>query len=220
MSAAASLKGAFTRYGSQFSGARVRYSFAGSDVLAAQIEQGVRPDVFASANTKLPAQLYARGLAEKPVVFAANQLVLAVPAASPIHSLAEVERPGRTLAIGSPSVPIGIYTRTVLGRLGPARARVMANVRSLEPDVSGIVGKLTEGAVDAGFVYITDVEATHGALRAIALPASLQPVVAYAVTIVRGSPHLAAARRFIAGLLGGAGRSDLRQAGFLPPPAR
>lgn len=220
VSAAASLKGAFTRYGSQFSGARVRYSFAGSDVLAAQIEQGVRPDVFASANTKLPAQLYARGLAEKPVVFAANQLVLAVPAASPIHSLAEVERPGRTLAIGSPSVPIGIYTRTVLGRLGPARARVMANVRSLEPDVSGIVGKLTEGAVDAGFVYITDVEATHGALRAIALPASLQPVVAYAVTIVRGSPHLAAARRFIAGLLGGAGRSDLRQAGFLPPPAR
>lgn len=220
VSAAASLKGAFTRYGSQFSGARVRYSFAGSDVLAAQIEQGVRPDVFASANTKLPAQLYARGLAEKPVVFAANQLVLAVPVASPIHSLAEVERPGRTLAIGSPSVPIGIYTRTVLGRLGPARARVMANVRSLEPDVSGIVGKLTEGAVDAGFVYITDVEATHGALRAIALPASLQPVVAYAVTIVRGSPHLAAARRFIAGLLGGAGRSDLRQAGFLPPPAR
>ncbi len=47
VSAAASLQKAFTRYGEQFSSARSRFSFAGSDVLAAQIEQGVRPDVFA-----------------------------------------------------------------------------------------------------------------------------------------------------------------------------
>ena len=33
----------------------------------------------------------------------------------------------------------------------------MANVRSEEPDVKGVVGKLTQGAADAGFVYLTDV---------------------------------------------------------------
>ena len=59
----------------------MRFSFAGSDELAAQIRQGVKPDVFASANTKLPDELYAKGLVEKPTVFAANRLVLAVPAA-------------------------------------------------------------------------------------------------------------------------------------------
>ena len=82
VSAAASLQAAFTTYGAQFSGATSRFSFAGSDMLAAQIEQGVKPDVFASANTKLPDALYAKGLVGKPVTFAANRLVLAVPANS------------------------------------------------------------------------------------------------------------------------------------------
>jgi molybdate transport system substrate-binding protein len=221
VSAAASLKAAFTQYGAQFPQASARFSFAGSDILAAQIEQGVKPDVFASANTKLPTMLYQKGLVDKPVVFAANKLVLAVPAGSTkVTSLADIEKPGVTIAIGSATVPIGTYTRKVLSKLGAApSAEILHNVRSEEPDVSGIVGKLTEGAVDAGFTYITDVKATDGKLKAIALPASLQPVVAYGVAIVKGSPHSAQAQQFIDGLLNGTGRTDLLQAGFLPPPA-
>ena len=80
VSAAASLKQAFTAYGRSFEGAQARFSFAGSDELAAQIEQGVKPDVFAAANTKLPEQLFERGLIDRPRVFAGNRLVLAVPA--------------------------------------------------------------------------------------------------------------------------------------------
>jgi molybdate transport system substrate-binding protein len=221
VSAAASLRAAFTQYGSQFPPASARFSFAGSDILAAQIEQGVKPDVFASANTKLPTMLYQKGLVEKPVVFAANKLVLAVPAGSTkVTSLADVEKPGVTIAIGSATVPIGTYTRKVLATLAPAQtAKILHNVRSEEPDVSGIVGKLTEGAVDAGFTYITDVKATDGKLKAIALPAPLQPVVAYGVAVVKGSPHSTQAQQFIAGLLSGSGRTDLLKAGFLPPPA-
>ncbi len=222
VAAAASLKAAFTNYGQKFSAANARFSFAGSDILAAQIQQGVKPDVFASANTKLPDLLYAKGLVLKPVTFAANKLVLAVPAgSSKVKTLSDVEKPGITLAIGSATVPIGAYTRKVLTALGPAQsAKVLANVRSNEPDVSGIVGKLTQGAVDAGFTYVTDVQATKGKLKAIALPARLQPVVAYGVAIVKGSAHPAQAQAFISGLLTGAGRTELKQAGFLPPPAK
>ncbi|HUO71743.1 MAG TPA: molybdate ABC transporter substrate-binding protein [Solirubrobacteraceae bacterium] len=222
VSAAASLKAAFTNYAKQFSAASPRFSFAGSDVLAAQIEQGLKPDVFASANTKLPDMLYAKGMIEKPVVFAANKLVLAVAAGSTkVRSLADVEKPGVTLAIGSATVPIGTYTRTVLAKLGPAlSAKIMANVRTEEPDVSGIVGKLTQGAVDAGFTYITDVKAAGGKLTAIALPASLQPVAAYGVAVVTGAAHPTQAQQFITGLLNGQGRTDLLQAGFLPPPTQ
>jgi molybdate transport system substrate-binding protein len=178
--------------------------------------------VFASANTKLPDALYARGLVSQPVTFAANRLVIAVPAGSAkVNSLSDLERPGVTVAIGSATVPIGSYTRKVLAKLGPATtAKLLANVRSEEPDVTGIVGKLTQGAVDAGFTYITDVEATKGALRAIALPASLQPVVAYGIAIVKGDAHPAVAQAFISGLLRGAGQTDLANAGFLPPPAK
>jgi molybdate transport system substrate-binding protein len=221
ISAASSLKHAFTAYGRQFKAGDARFSFAGSDVLAAQIEQGLRPDVFAAANMKLPKLLFAKGLVDKPVAFAANRLVLAVPAGSTkVASLADLEKPGVTVAIGSATVPIGIYTRTVLGRLGPASAKILANVRTEEPDVSGIVGKLIEGAVNAGFVYVTDVDASGGKLRAIALPASLQPEVTYGVAVVKGDPHPAQARAFITGLLAGGGRQDLLSAGFLSPPER
>ena len=99
-----------------------------------------------------------------------------------IKSVQDLEKPGTTIAIGSATVPIGSYTRQGAGEAGAAGSKkILANVRSEEPDVSGIVGKLTQGAVDAGFTYVTDVKATKGALRAIALPASLQPVVAYGV---------------------------------------
>jgi molybdate transport system substrate-binding protein len=222
VSAAASLQAAFTAYAKQFTAANVRYSFAGSDMLAAQIEQGLKPDVFASANTKLPDMLYAKGLVTKPVTFAANRLVIAAPANSTkVRSLSDLEKPGVTIAIGSATVPIGSYTRTVLAKAGPAAsAKILANVRSEEPDVTGIVGKLTQGAVDAGFTYVTDVKATHGALRAVPLPDSLEPVVAYGVAVVKGSSHPAQAQQFISGLLNGQGKTDLLQAGFLPPPVK
>jgi molybdate transport system substrate-binding protein len=216
---ATSLKSAFTTYGASLEDAKVRFSFAGSDELAAQIRQGSTPDVYAAANTKLPAQLYAQKLVGKPVVFAANRLVLAVPAgATEVASVADLTKPGVTIAIGSASVPVGAYTRQVLARLGPQRsATVLKIVKSEEPDVGGIVGKLTQGAVDAGFVYATDVQATKGKLTAIALPPDLQPVVLYGAAVAGNSKHEKQAREFIDGLRSGKGRQDLLRAGFTSP---
>jgi molybdate transport system substrate-binding protein len=218
ISAASSLRKPFTTYATQLHAVGVRYSFAGSDALTAQIQQGARPDVFASADPTLPEKLFAEGLVERPVVFAANRLVLAVPAASRITSLAAVERPGVTLALGSSSAPVGTYSERVIALLPPVqRYTVLANVRDREPDATGVVGKLLEGAVDAGFLYATDVAATAGRLRAVQLPASLQPKVDYAIAVVKGTPHAAQAHAFVAGLLRGGGRSDLLGAGFLAP---
>jgi molybdate transport system substrate-binding protein len=219
VSAATSLKNAVTDYGKRFDAATVRPSFAGSDELAAQIRQGVKPDVFASANTKLPDQLYAEGLVEKPVVFASNQLVLAVPPDSTVKGLKDLAKPGTTIAMGAESVPVGAYTRKVLDGLpGDQKKAILANVRSNEPDVGGVVGKVTQGAVDAGFVYVTDVEATDGKLKAIDLPENLKPQVAYGVAVVKGAKHPEQARQFVDGLLNGAGKQALAHAGFLPPP--
>ncbi len=222
VSAAASLKQAFSEYGKQFDDADAKFSFAGSDELAAQIEQGVKPDVFAAANTKLPDALYDKGLVEKPTVFAGNQLVLAVPAQdAKVSSLEDLERKGVKLAVGAKDVPVGTYTRTVLDKL-PAEQRkaILANVRTEEPDVAGITGKLTQGAVDAGFLYASDVRATDDKLQAIELPAELQPTVAYGVAVVKGAKHPEEAKAFIEGLLDGDGAQALEDAGFLPPPTQ
>jgi molybdate transport system substrate-binding protein len=219
VSAAASLKDAFTTYGDSFSSADAKYSFAGSDELAAQIRQGVKPDVFAAANTKLPDELYAKGLVEKPTVFAGNELVIAVPASvGKIDSLDDLAASGIKLAIGAEGVPVGDYTRKVLDGLPAAqRKAILGNVRSNEPDVNGVVGKLTQGAVDAGFVYRSDVRAADDKLKAITLPAELNPKVAYGVAVVKGAKHPEQARAFVQGLLNGAGAKALDAAGFLPP---
>jgi molybdate transport system substrate-binding protein len=216
VSAASSLKNALPKYEPDAS-----YSFAGSDQLAAQIKGGAKPDVFAAANTKLPAELFAAGLVERPVVFAGNRLVLAVPASGgKVKSLADLEKPGVTIAAGAPSVPVGSYTREVIGRLPRERAqKVLANIRSNEPDVAGVVGKLTQGAVDAGFVYATDVQAAGGKLTAIQLPAALQPRVAYAVAVVKDTGRHDEAVKFVKGLVGPDGQAALMAAGFDPPPS-
>jgi molybdate transport system substrate-binding protein len=218
VSAAASLKTAFTDLGTAYD---ARFSFAGSDDLAAQIRQGAKPDVFAAANTKLPDQLHEEGLVEAPRVFASNRLVIGVPAGEDgIARLEDLAGPGVDLAIGAEDVPIGSYTRTVLERLPAAQRRaILANVGSEEPDVAGIVGKLTQGAVDAGFVYRSDVRSSGGALRAIDLPDELQPQVAYGVAVVRGTEHPEEAEAFVEALLGADGQEALRAAGLDPPPA-
>ena len=220
VSAAASLTGAFESYGARFAPATVRFNFAGSDELATQIRQGVKPDVYAAANTKLPDQLFREGLVEKPVRFAANRVVIAVPADSEeVSGLGDLGRDGVQLAIGAEGVPVGDYARDVVGRLPSAQRRpILANVRSEEPDVGGVVGKLTQGAADAGFLYVTDIEAAEGQVRAIELPRDLQPSVEYGVAVVREAKEAPAARKFVEDLLDGVGRDAMREAGFEPPP--
>ena len=175
----------------RFDAATVRSSFAGSDELAAQIRQGVKPDVFASANTKLPDQLYDEGLVEKPVVFAANELVLAVPADGTVD---EPRRPHQARARRSrwarspcPSAPT--RARCSTGCPTTSARRSWPTCAPTSPTSRGVVGKVAQGAVDAGFVYRTDVEAAGDKLKAIDLPADLKPQVAYGVAVVKGAKH-------------------------------
>ena len=218
VSAASSMTAALTACGGNFTGATVRLSFAGSDALAAQIRQGVRPDVYAAANTELPRELHAEGLLSAPVEFATNELVVAVPRGSGISGIAGLTRPGTKVAIGSESVPIGSYTRELLANLPADAGRaILANVRSNEPDVNGIVGKLTRGAADAGFVYVTDVDAASGKLEAIHLPAAVEPDVTYAAGVVKGANEPDLAREFVDGLSDGDCAGALAEAGFGKP---
>ena len=218
VSAAASLSDALTACSKQFEGADVRLSFAGSDELAAQIRQGVKPDVYAAANTRLPEELNGEGLLGEPVQFATNELVIAVGGdGTAVERLEDMAKPGIDLVIGAESVPVGAYTRQVLGRL-PAglEQRILANVRSEEPDVKGVVGKLTQGAADAGFVYLTDV--TEG-ITGVELPPDLRPTVAYGAGVVEGSRQPELAQRYLDGLTEGPCADALREEGFERPPA-
>jgi molybdate transport system substrate-binding protein len=192
------------------------YSFAGSNALAAQIQQGAPADVFASANTSIPFQLYDHGLVEKPVIFTRNELIVIVPRSNPagIHSVADLAKPGVKLVVAAPGVPVGDYTRTVLHTM--KLDSVLQNVVSNETDVREVLAKVALGEADAGFVYLTDARTVRGKVATIGIRWSAQPRVSYAVAVVRASKHKAAARVFVRTLLGKAAQKKLRAAGFLP----
>lgn len=213
--AAASLNEAFRRIAP-----RARFSFAGSDQLAFQIEQGAPADVFASASPVYAEALTAKGLLLAPRVFASNRLVVVVPRSNPagIRSIDDLARPGVKLVIGDRQVPIGIYSRTVLSRLGLGAA--LANVVSDEQDAKAVVAKVALGEADAGMVYLTDVGPARDEVTSIAIPATAQPVIEYVVAVVRGATHRASADAFVRRLLTAPGRAALARAGFGLPSTR
>jgi molybdate transport system substrate-binding protein len=197
--------------------ARQRYSFAGSNQLAAQIRQGAPADVFASANTALPDQLYAEGLVEKPVVFTRNALILIVPHSNPakLASVYDLRKPGVKLVVAARGVPVGDYTRTVLHNL--ALDDALNNVVSNENDVREVLAKVALGEADAGFVYRTDVKPVGNRIFRIGLPAAAQPTVRYELCIPTTSRHPKLAAAFVSAVLSKRGRATLRAAGFGPP---
>lgn len=199
--------------------ARPRYGFAGSDVLALQIQQGAPADVFAAASPKYPELLYKQGLVQKPIQFATNTLVLVLPKSNPaqIHTVDDLTRPGVKIVIGDPSVPVGSYTRTVLNNLGISAA-VLKNVVSQETDVRSVLGKVALGEADAGFVYVTDARTVRGKVKVIAIRESAQPHVVYEVAVVKNSPHLQAAYRFVTRLIRPTAQRELERYGFGPRP--
>ena len=191
------------------------YSFGSSNSLAEQIRRGAPFDVYFSASPLYTQALYQEGRLRKPVAFATNSLVVIVPRSNPariktIFDLAK--RPRLKLVVAGPKVPIGLYTREVLKRLG--LLKVLKRTVSFEPDVKGVVGKVALGQADAGFVYLTDIAPVATRVRAIAIPARAQPTVVYELAIAAKPNDLEAAQDVVIAVLGPDGRRQLRAARF------
>jgi len=213
--AAASLTDVFPAISS-----KERYSFAGSNALATQIRNGAPADVFASANTDIPAQLYAQGLVDKPVNFTRNKLVIVVPKGNPanIASIYDLGNSGVKLVICSASVPVGAYTLQVLKQMNLS-SKVLGNVVSQETDVRAALSKVALGQADAAFVYSTDAQTVPNDVKVISVPAWAQPKVVYAMAVVSKSPNKAAARAFIDRVLSPSGQATMAKFGFLLLPS-
>ena len=193
-----------------------KYSFAGSNTLAAQIQLGAPADVFASANTTLPQQLFQKGLCSQPVVFTRNTLVLIVPKSNPagIHSVYDLAKAGLKLDVAAPAVPVGSYTRQILKNM--ALTSVLNNVVSNETDVREVLAKVALGEADAGFVYSTDAKTVPGQVTVLTIPAWAQPKVQYGICVVKNSANASAAQAFVNEVMSKAGQAKLLAAGFLP----
>jgi len=194
-----------------------KYSFAGSNALAAQIRQGLPADVFASANVTLPDQLYLAGLCTKPILFTGNTLVLVGQKGNPshLHGIYSLTQPGLKIVMAAKGVPVGDYTRTVLGKAG--LSDLVGKAVSQETDVREVLSKVALGEADVGFVYATDAKSVAGQVSVFPIPPRYQPKVNYGACAVKASPNLDAAQAWVNALKGKAAQATLRAAGFLKP---
>jgi molybdate transport system substrate-binding protein len=211
--AATSLTGAFDEIERAFEAANpgvdVTMSFGGSSTLANQIANGAPADVFASADEKNMIAI-ADLLAGDYSFFTANSLAIMVAPGNPknIRTLADLSRSDVVVITAQPDVPIRSYTDAVLERAG-----VVANFRSFEANVGGIVTKITSGAADAGIVYRTDVIAAGSKAQGVDIPADQNYVARYPIAVLESSANRTIADAFVE-FVNGAGRSLLESYGF------
>jgi molybdate transport system substrate-binding protein len=221
--AAASLTGAFTDLATTFAmqhpGWKVVNNFAGTDQLAAQVEQGQKADVFAGASPKFPEELQGKNLLGPTTNFATNTLVIVVPASNPagITSYQDLVTKQPKLVVGDPTVPIGSYTEQVLGDLGIDESQL--NIVSKEVDVKSVLAKVTTGAADAGFVYVTDALAAGSQVKQVHFPEKAQATAVYPIGVLSDSSQRQAAQWWIDLVTGPTGQAELKRLGFGAPPS-
>lgn len=182
-------------------------NLASSAQLVQQANRGEEPDVLITADTPALDALQRPGDYARGKDVAANALVLAVPADSPISTPAQLGE-ANVVAMCAPSVPCGRAAHAYLQSAGLALDTV-----SEEDNVRAVLTKVGSGQVDAGFVYATDAAAAGGAVRAMALP-GLEPN-SYPLLVSRDAPE--SARDFAAWLGGDEAARLFEAAGFQRP---
>jgi molybdate transport system substrate-binding protein len=213
--AAASLKESFTTLGHNFEkaypGTTVKFNFGASSALATQINAGAPADVFASAAIKNMTQVTDKGAAAKPSSFASNSMEIAVPPGNPadVRSLTDLGRSGVKVALCQAQVPCGSTALTVF-----KNAKLTVEPVTLEQDVKSVLTKVELNEVDAGLVYVSDVQAAGAKVTGIVIPASLNSSTTYPIAALTKAPNPGAAAAFVRYVLSTEGQAVLRADGF------
>lgn len=223
--AAASLKGPLDEAAAAFkteSGIEVTISYAGSNALAKQIEEGAPAQLFISADETWMDDVAAKNLIEagSRVDLLSNELALVAPAAStvalriePGFALAAAIGDGQLAMADPDAVPAGKYGKAALTKLG-VWDEVEPKVARAE-NVRAALALVSAGEAPLGIVYVTDARAETGVRTVDVFPASTYDPILYPAALTAGASDEAA--RFLAFLQGGTASAIFARAGFGKP---
>jgi molybdate transport system substrate-binding protein len=194
--AAASLTNALTDIGKTFEAAHqipVIFSFASSSALAKQIEQGAPADVFASADTKWMDYLENKGKIDRDsrTNLLGNTLVVIAPQGKGFPATMKKgfdfagAFEGKLCTGVVESVPVGIYAKEALTRLGWWES-IQHRVVGTE-DVRAALNLVERGECDAGIVYETDAKQSKKVEVIGRFPADTHSPIVYPFALVTQS---------------------------------
>lgn len=194
-------------------------TYAGSQLLRIQIEEGAPADVFASANHEHVQALLEAGLVSGPRIFATNRLVVVVPLDNPagVETFADLPQATR-LVLGTPGVPAGRYARDVLLAADSVTrpgfsAAVLENLVSEAPNVRLARAKVELGEADAAIVYRTDALRSDR-VQIVPLPTAVSVGVEYTAAIVERSDRSRLAGQWLDYLWSDEARAVFTRHGF------
>ncbi|MFH9224291.1 molybdate ABC transporter substrate-binding protein [Streptomyces lydicus] len=214
--AASSLTDVFKKAGAVYEkehqGTKVKFSFAGSQELAAQVKQGAPADALVTADTKTMDGLKAD--AGTPTVIARNRLVIATGEGNPkkISGLKDLADSKLKVVLAASEVPVGRYGKQVLDA-----QKIKVKPVSQEPNVRAVLSKVELGEADAGLVYRTDAATAPKKVDAVDIPDAQNAVASYPAATLKTSKNAAAAAAFVKWLSTPEAQKILQGAGFQKP---
>ncbi|HWI31146.1 MAG TPA: molybdate ABC transporter substrate-binding protein [Microbacterium sp.] len=215
--AAASLGAAFDELATEFEADNpgvdiLPIVYDGSSTLAAQLLEGARADVFATAD-EANMEKVAELVDGSPEIFATNTLVIATPRGNPagIEELSDLADPALTVVLCAPEVPCGSASQKLLDAAG-----VALTPASLEQNVTAVLTKVASTDADAGLVYRTDV-ADRADVDSIVPEGADAIVNSYPIATLAASANPTAAAAFAAFVTGERGQGILASYGFGAP---
>lgn len=205
-------------------GVKVEFNFAGSHVIARQVEAGAPIDIFLSADeTILEGLAQKKLLAEGPIAkLFSNRLVVIVPPGAKFapKTPEDLKRPEiKTIALGDPNVPVGKYAAAYLEKVGVMPA-IKSKVTTSE-NVRATLALVVKKRADAGMVYRTDVAIAKPAPTiAWEVPASDAPPIVYGGAVTKSCSDMKSCRSYLEFLSSGDGKGIFTKAGFTPLPTK
>ena len=136
---------------------------AGSSTLVQQLVDGAPGDVLITADEKNMTDAQDADVVEDPVQLASNVMVMVVPAGNPagLESVEDITEE-TTFVLCDPQVPCGTVSESIIDAKG-----LDVTADSLEHQVADVLGKVTSGEADAGWVYATDAAAAGDSVEVI-----------------------------------------------------
>ena len=193
-------------------GVDVRFNFAGSQDLVAQLGEGADVDVPATANESTMKKAADANQVDTQTIFVTNTLTLITTPGNPAGVTGlDSSLDGVKLVVCAPEVPCGKLTKTLTEKLG-----ITLNPVSEEQAVTDVRGKVSSGQADAGIVYKTDALAEGDAVDTVPIQGADEAVNKYPIALVSASANKELGQKWIDLVLSAEGQAVLERAGFTP----